>query len=384
VNVKKGPEELAGLIDFLHRKNIKVILDVVFNHTAEGNENGPVINFKGLNNEGYYRLTGKSNEFYMNGSGCGNEFRSDCLTTGQYIIECLKFWVDVYKIDGFRFDLAASIDSDTLQRIRAELPENILLIAEPWTADWERKLWTKGFLKDKGWSNWNDDYKRDIRNFLLKKDLPFDKVIDGLITSLGGTCHYGWVSTPRESVNYVECHDNDTVADLFNNNQRCLKMAGFCLLTSRGIPMIHQGQEFGKNKMGNTNSYDQNNEINWLNWELKNKNMELFNFYSGLIKLRHEIPELKELKPFDPDYISWKRFDSLKGLLINIKRENDLIILYNGNHLKNSFIEFPLPQGIWIVLCDGERIDLRGIDKAEKSYSLPYMSGAVLKRYKEI
>lgn len=377
---EKGPFEFALLIKKLHKKGFKVILDVVYNHTGEGNENGPVINFKGLHNQGYYRLAGENQQYYMNGTGCGNEFRTEHPITRKYIIDSLKLFVDVYKVDGFRFDLAASIDRETIDSIRKALPEKVVLIAEPWTADWSRRQWEKGYLKNKQWSNWNDDYKRGVRGFLKKEGNDFRKYLDDFMTSFGGTCHWNWIGFPGESINYIECHDNDTIADFLSNDIRKLKFAGFCLLTSRGIPMIHQGQEFGKNKKNNSNSYDQDNDINWINWQLKDKNIAIYNYYQNLIKIRKTYEALSSHASLDSENCEWISVDDLHGIGILLKSKRDLLVLFNSNPDPKSYIEFILPQGLWKVLCNEDQADIEGIGTAEKSYSTPYMSGAVLER----
>lgn len=377
--------EMKELVKGLHREGIRVILDVVYNHTCEGNDRGPILNLKGLANQVYYRVTGDHGQFYWNGTGCGNELRSEHPATRKLIIDSLKAWVEEYHVDGFRFDLAASLDLETLKTVRRELPGDILLIAEPWNADWSRRHWDKGALKGLGWSNWNDDFKRNIRAFVSGRIDHHAGSIDNIITVMGGSCFWGWVSSPVESINYIECHDNDCLCDFLNSSVRANRLAAVILLTSRGIPMIHQGQELMKSKNGNSNSYDQDNEINWIDWALKEKNRAIFEFYSGLIGLRHKFSALRRLVPMTPENSSWLRTESLSaiGFCFHALNENDqdIVVLINGSRASDGWAWFFLPDGFWIKVCDGERVDDSGIlGWAKGNYGVPPLCGIVLKK----
>ena len=169
-----------------------------------------MLNFRGLANQFYYRLT--PDGFYWNGTGCGNEVQSENPGTRRLILDSLKYWVAEYRIDGFRFDLAAGIDKETLLQAKRELP-NTIMISEPWTADWNRALWRKGDLRGSGWSNWNDDYKHAIRD-LCKSKVDKNKVK----TVMAGSCFW-WAENPQETVNFLECHDNATFDDFLGHDE---------------------------------------------------------------------------------------------------------------------------------------------------------------------
>lgn len=375
--------EFKELVKGLHREGIKVILDVVYNHTCEGNDRGPILNFKGLANQVYYRLTGDHGQFYWNGTGCGNEFRSEHPATRKLIVDSLKSWVDEYHVDGFRFDLAASLDVETLKTARRELPGDVLLIAEPWNADWSRRHWDKGALKGLGWANWNDDFKRNVRAFVAGKIDHHSGSLDNLITVMGGSCYWGWVGSPIEAVNYLECHDNDTLCDFFGASARANRLAALILFASRGIPMIHQGQEFMKSKNGNSNSYDQDNETNWIDWSLKEKNRAVFEFYRGMIELRRKYSALRRPVPMTPENCSWMRTESPNavGFCFHAPDESgqDAVVLVNGARTPDGWAWFILPDGYWIKVCDGERVDGSGaLGWAKGNYGVPPLCGIVL------
>ncbi|HNY12731.1 MAG TPA: alpha-amylase family glycosyl hydrolase, partial [Candidatus Wallbacteria bacterium] len=221
----KQVKELKKLIDGLHKNGIAVILDVVYNHTAEGNEQGPSFNFKGIDNKAYYRLCADP-RFYWNGTGCGNEFRTDSELGRRYVLDTLMYWATEYHVDGFRFDLATIIDKDTMMAINNTLPKNVILIAEPWAADWNRNQWSKGDFRGTRWAKWNDDYKNNVKNFITGKGNR-----DNMMTVLCGTC-YWWTAKPTETVNFIECHDNATMMDFCGGNQKIAMLGGMAVLTS--------------------------------------------------------------------------------------------------------------------------------------------------------
>ncbi len=365
-------DEFKAMVDGLHDRGIKVIMDVVFNHTAEGNEQGPVYNFKGFDNRIFYRLT--PDFYYWNGTGCGNEFRTEHPAVRKYVVDALKVWVHEYKIDGFRFDLAASIDRATLDTIEKELPRDVYLIAEPWTADWNRRKWDKGTLRGTRWSNWNDDFRNNVRAFVSGGSFKRDD----LITVIAGTCFW-WTSVPGESVNYVECHDNATLADFLNHDEQRNKLAAVVLFSSQGIPMLHEGQEFGKDKKGNDNSYDQDNDVNYIDWTLKKRNRGLFDFYKALIAIRRSRPVFRFSTPLDESSVRWIRPGNERALGYELRKGDDrVMVLLNGS--ADEWVRFELPPGRWRVLCDGERADPDGLRTARRDYGVPPLHGVILEK----
>lgn len=365
----EGVAELKTLIKSLHERGIAVILDVVYNHTTEGNEDGPVLNFKGIDNILYYRLNPES--YYWNGTGCGNEFDTQNPAVRRLIIDSLKMWVEDYHVDGFRFDLAAGIDRETLLAIDRELPAGVYLISEPWTADWNRRFWDKGDLAGTRWSNWNDGYKKTVREFIKGNG---DR--NNLITILAGSCFW-WAQTPHETTNFIECHDNETLIDHLGGDKKKARLGATVLLTSQGIPMLHEGMEFAKDKGGNGNSYDQDNETNWINWDLKDQNINEFNFWKGLIAIRKKYSHFRNSNALSDSNVEWIRpaNDKTLGLLLK-SGGTKIMVLLNGH--TSEWQSFGLPSGTWTVLSDGEKADAEGLRTAQGDYNVPSLTGVIL------
>ncbi len=321
-------DELKTLIRELHKNDIEVILDVVFNHTAEGNENGPYISFRGIDNKTYYMLTPEG--WYYNFSGCGNTMNCNNPIVRNMILDCLRYWASEYHIDGFRFDLASILgrDQNGAPIENPPLLENLAfdpvlgkckLIAEAWDAG---GLYQVGSFPSWGrWTEWNGEYRDDVRKFLKGEPGKTWLVAQGMTGSphiyppqYRGNC---------ASVNFVTCHDGFTMLDLFsynhklnvangennrdgcnNNNswdcwvpgyseaevmelrKKMIKNAMSILLLSHGVPMILAGDEFGNSQNGNNNVYCQDNELSWLNWDDLEKNQDIFQYVAALIQLR--------------------------------------------------------------------------------------------------
>lgn len=323
--------ELKEMVRALHDNGIEVILDVVFNHTAEGNENGPCFSFKGMDNNIYYMLTPDGK--YYNFSGCGNTVNCNHPIVHQMILECLRYWSTAYHIDGFRFDLASILGRNEdgspmsspplLQSLAFDpLLGNVKLIAEAWDAG---GLYQVGsFPSWNRWAEWNGRYRDDMRDF-LKGDFNMWQVALNRIT--GSEDIYGHSNRGHNaSVNFITCHDGFTLWDLYSystkhneangwNNtdgaddnrswncgeegetdnpeiialrKKLARNAMAVLLCSRGVPMFFGGDEFLNSQNGNNNTYCQDNEIAWLNWDDLNKNREHFDFTTFMIKFRME------------------------------------------------------------------------------------------------
>lgn len=325
--------ELKKLIKKLNENGIKVILDVVFNHTAEGDKNGPFFSFKGIDNNIYYMLTPDGN--YYNFSGCGNTLNCNHPIVREMILDCLRYWVINYKIDGFRFDLAtilgrnkdsSPINNPPLLETLAADPilGNIYLIAEAWDAG---GLYKVGSFSDcNRWAEWNGKYRDDLRSF-LKGDPGFARAAAQRI--VGSKDLYSSNRGDNVSVNFITCHDGFTLNDLYSYNykhneangwnntdgtndnrswncgeegetqnyeilklrKRMIKNAFAVLLCSRGTPMFLAGDEFRNTQFGNNNPYCQDNEISWLDWSLLEKNKDIFEFVKFMISFRkkHDI-----------------------------------------------------------------------------------------------
>lgn len=327
--------ELKNLIRTLNSYGIDVILDVVFNHTAEGNEQGPFFSFKGLDNNIYYMLTPDGK--YYNFSGVGNTLNCNHPIVRQFILDCLRYWVVEYRVDGFRFDLASILgrDEDGKPLSRPPLLESLAydpvlsrvkLIAEAWDAG---GLYQVGsFPSWNRWAEWNGKYRDDLRRF-LKGDEGFAQAVILRIT--GSPDLYPPNLRQNASVNFLTCHDGFTLHDLYayndkhneangwnntdgandNNSWNCgaegettdpeiltlrkrmQRNAFAVLLCSRGAVMFLAGDEFGNTQFGNNNAYCQDNEISWLDWTYLKKNQDLFQFVSKMIAFRKEHPVLR-------------------------------------------------------------------------------------------
>jgi len=326
-------DELKNLVKHLHRNGIEVILDVVFNHTAEGNERGPVISFRGIDNKTYYMLT--PDGYYFNFSGCGNTLNCNNPIVRSMVLDCLRYWASEYHIDGFRFDLAAILGRDPWG---APLPNPPLLetlafdpvlgkcklIAEAWDAGGLNLLGS--FPAYGRWAEWNGKFRDDARRF-LRGDTG---MVGRLAQRIQGSPDLYEKSGrgPTDSINFVTCHDGFSLYDLFvyndkhneangeNNNdgsndnfswncgwegdsddpevnrlrRRLVKNAALLLMVSRGVPMFLMGDEVGRTQKGNNNAYCHDNELNWMDWSLVEKNAELLRFFRNMIAFRRAHP----------------------------------------------------------------------------------------------
>lgn len=330
-------DELRRLVRALHKNGMEVILDVVFNHTAEGNEDGSIFSFKGVDNNVYYLLSPDGK--YLNFSGCGNTVNCNHPIVHQMIVECLRYWVIEYRIDGFRFDLASILgrNEDGTPMHNPPLLESLAtdplltdtkLIAEAWDAG---GLYQVGSFPSRGdrWAEWNGKYRDDLRCF-LKGDNGKAKAATYRI--LGSQDLYPPSKRGEcASVNFITCHDGFTLYDLYsyntkhneangwnntdgesNNNswncgvegetdkrevndlrRRMQKNAVAVLMCSRGTPMFLAGDEFGNTQFGNNNAYCQDNEISWLDWNLLKENRALYQFFRYMIHFRKKHPILR-------------------------------------------------------------------------------------------
>ncbi len=362
-------KEFKTLVNGLHKEGFAVIMDVVFNHTAEGDHRGLPLNFKGFDNPGYYRLM-DNKKYYWNGTGCGNEFRSDSQMGGKVILDSLKYFLDEYHVDGFRFDLGTIIDKHTFQRVLDELPKSTIIVAEPWAADWKRNQWGKSDFRNTRLGKWNDDYREKIRGFVSGHGNRND-----VMTVLAGTCFW-WTAKPTESLNYLEAHDGYTLFDLFHGDVKKTRLAAVTLLTSQGIPMIHEGQEFNRSKKGNHNSYDQDNETNWINWNEKTKKRDIFELYRGLIALRNKYDNFKRSVALNNQNLEWIQPANQNGVGMILKDSKTFIVLLNGD--QGDWVNFKLPGGTWKVICDGEKVKESGLYTAQGDYNVPPVTGVIL------
>ncbi|WP_428263919.1 glycogen debranching protein GlgX [Haliangium sp.] len=333
-------DELKNVIKHLHRRGIEVILDVVFNHTAEGNERGQTFSYRGVDNRTYYIL-GPDGE-YLDFSGVGNTLNCNNPVVRAHVLDCLRYWASEYHIDGFRFDLASILGRDAkgtpLENpplIEALAYDPILakckLIAEAWDA---AGLYQVGRFPDYGrWAEWNGHYRDTARRF-LKGD---EGQAEPMAQSLAGSPHlYPWRG-PTASINFITAHDGFTLTDLVSYNhkhnaangehgrdgandnaswncgvegpsddpavvalrRRQIKNAVAVLMVSQGVPMFVMGDEMGRSQGGNNNAYCHDDERSWLDWGLLERNQELVRFFRHMIGFRHAHPVLRS-----PDHLT--------------------------------------------------------------------------------
>ena len=339
-------DELKTLVKELHKNGIEVILDVVFNHTAEGNERGPTISFRGIDNKTYYMMTPEG--YYFNFSGCGNTINCNNPIVRNIVLDCLRYWAAEYHIDGFRFDLASILGRDPLGYPLANPPlleslafDPILakckLIAEAWDAG---GLYQVGSFPAYGrWAEWNGKYRDGIRKF-LKGDGTVGQIAQCL---QGSPDLYAWAGrAPATSINFITAHDGFTLMDLVsynhkhneangeNNNdgsndndswncgwegetddaainalrRRQIKNAIAMLMISQGVPMLLMGDEVGRTQNGNNNTYCHDNELSWLDWHLQAKNSDILEFVKHCIAFRQSHPVLRNPNHFrNQDYM---------------------------------------------------------------------------------
>jgi glycogen operon protein len=409
-------DEFKNLVKELHKAGIEVVLDVVFNHTAEGNENGPTIHFRGLDNETYYMLTPEG--YYYNFSGTGNTFNCNNPIVRDYVLSCLRYWASEYHVDGFRFDLAAILDRGPDGAPLANPPlietlaydpilQDCLLIAEAWDAG---GLYQVGsFPNYFRWSEWNGKYRDTVRRF-LKGD---EGVVGELAARLVGSPDLYSSRGTHSSINFITCHDGFTLADLVsyndkhneangednrdgandNNSWNCgaegptddpevnrlrtrqKKNAMLLLLTSQGVPMLLAGDEVGRTQQGNNNAYCHDGPLTWFDWSLVDTNAELLHFVRECIGFRKEHPLLRRREHPDgtdragtgyPD-VSWhgmRAWDAdwspgsrLLAMMHSGRRADgdvDHVYLAANAHWEGHAVELPaLPPGLrWHLFAD--------------------------------
>jgi isoamylase len=347
--------EFKQMVKALHAAGIEVILDVVFNHTCEGNEKGPTLSFKGLENQVYYMLS--QGEHYCNYSGCGNTLNGNHPVVREMIFHCLRHWVHNYHVDGFRFDLASILSRDRNGDLIPNPPMVELISEDPLLADtkiiaeaWDAAgAYQVGSFGNHRWAEWNGRFRDDVRSFWRGDE----GTLGALATRLAGSSdlyeHDG--RPPFCSINFVTSHDGFSMNDLVSykekrneaNNEsnrdgdnhnisdnygaegetdiasvnlirnRQIKNMMVTLLLSQGVPMLVSGDEVRRTQSGNNNAYCQDNEISWFDWGLVEQNSEMLRFVKNLIRFRRKQPSVRRKtfltgKPVDdrliPD-VSW-------------------------------------------------------------------------------
>jgi glycogen operon protein len=339
--------EFKGMVKLLHEAGLEVVLDVVYNHTAEEGLGGPTTSLRGIDNKNYYRQT--PDGAYIDVTGCGNSLNTATRAAQRLVLDSLRYWANDVQVDGFRFDLAATLGRDALNEFQPEHPlllairddpllHDVKIISEPW--DVGLGGWQVGNFPD-GWSEWNDGYRDRMRDFWLT-DIGAARAtgsapngIGSLARRLAGSAHvFSQERGPMASVNFITAHDGFTMADLTAYNQkhnlgngeknrdgtdnnhsfnygaegpttdetilaaRCKAMRNLLgtLLLSAGVPMLTAGDEFGRTQRGNNNAYNQDGELTWLPWDHDDWQEELLQVARDLIRFRRENPALRPVR----------------------------------------------------------------------------------------
>jgi len=339
--------EFKGMVKLLHEAGLEVVLDVVYNHTAEEGLGGPTTSLRGLDNKNYYRQT--PDGAYVDVTGCGNSVNTATVAAQRLILDSLRYWANEVQVDGFRFDLAATLGRDAANEFQPEHPlllairddpqlSDVKIISEPW--DVGMGGWQVGNFPA-GWSEWNDGYRDRMRDFWLtdigaaRANGSAPNGIGSLARRLAGSAHvFSQERGPMASVNFITAHDGFTMADLTAYNEkhnlgngeknrdgtdnnhsfnygaeghtddpeildaRCKAMRNLLgtLLLSAGIPMLTAGDEFGRSQRGNNNAYNQDGELTWLPWEHDDWQDDLLEVTRQLIQLRRENPALRPVR----------------------------------------------------------------------------------------
>ncbi|MEU1289229.1 alpha-amylase family glycosyl hydrolase [Kitasatospora sp. NPDC005856] len=384
--------ELKELVKQLHRSGIELVLDVVFNHTAEGDERGPTISFRGLDDSAYYMLTPEGG--YRNLSGTGNTFNANDPLARAFVLDCLRYWVTEYHVDGFRFDLASVLvrapdgtpleNPPLLEAIAADpVLRDTKLIAEAWDA---AGLYQVGSFPDQRgrWAEWNGRYRDTVRRFLKGDEGAAGELADRMLGSPDLYPRRG----PLASVNFVTAHDGFTLHDLVSYNEkhneangegnrdgesvnhswncgregptddpevlalrsRQVRNALLLLLTGHGVPMLSAGDESGRTLHGNNNAYC-HDELSWIDWESAERNAELTRFVRQLIAFRRAHPALRRarhatsveatrdgVRPGEPD-----RSEGNRLLALTLREGTDVVHLAANAHWEPVELRLPEP-----------------------------------------
>ena len=422
-----GPKGLDGFRDMVrafHDAGLEVILDVVYNHTAEGNEKGATLAFKGIDNFAYYRTMPGEPRFYINDTGTGNTVNTSHPRVLQMVLDSLRYWATDMEVDGFRFDLGTILGREPSgfdQRSgffdavgQDPLLSSLKLIGEPWDIG-PGGYQVGGFPP--GWAEWNDKYRDGLRDYWRGergsvRDLATRVTGSGDVYDLRGR-------RPWASVNFIAAHDGFTIADLVSYNERHNEANGednrdghsdnrsynlgaegpsddpalnvarerqkrnllASLLFSHGAPMLLAGDEFGRSQQGNNNAYAQDNEISWVHWEaLGERGEALTQFTRAIIELRHQQPLLRresfrdgmKVEWFGPsgEFLTDEDWNEPETMTVALRLQraesvdgdgwNELLILYNA---RDEFVDFTLPprtDGGWSIAIDTAAPDRDG------------------------
>ncbi len=387
--------EVMALVDAMHGRGIPVLLDVVFNHGGE-------LLVKAWGEDIVYRRY--ENGEFCHGSGCGPTIQTEHPVIRESIIQTLEHLVKNYRFDGFRFDLGALHDKQTLLEIDRRLPERIYLIAEPWALGGTQ--WGKGDMRGDfaatRWAIWNDDFREAGKTFITGRGSYRNR--DRLMRAIKGS-HVkdgGWALRPQQSINYLSSHDGQTLTDLVQGNKQRVFLGVMLVLTSQGVPMLGEGTELMFSKNGHDNSYDRP-DLNQIDWRNAHEHRDLVEAVARLITLRRQLPHFHHTGPlrnndhkrnnWDIDWIyptGYPHKDNVNAIgyiikpppmdLLRQRRRQALVVLLNGS---DTGADFHLPEGEWKVLVDGLQLavnafGLSSVTNARDDYHTHPGTGVIL------
>lgn len=405
--------EFKQMVKTLHKNGIRVILDVVYNHTGQTEDS----NFNQLVPDYYYRK--KPDGTFSDASACGNETASERAMMRKYIIESVKYWAEEYHLDGFRFDLMGIHDIETMNAVTtalAEIDPSIFVYGEGWTAGdsplakADQALKANTLALDKV-AAFSDDLRDGLKGSVFRhEEGGFVSQVKGLKESIkfgivGATDHpqinyaavnYSdayWANSPAQTISYVSCHDNHTLFDKLSISKpdasadaikKMHKLAQTIVLTSQGVPFLHAGTELMRSKDGVENSFESPDAINQIDWDRKHQYKDVFEYYQGLIHLRKKHPAFRMTKttqiqehltfldyPGD-NFIAYQLLNHANG-----DKWKDILVLLNGSDLNKTI---QLPKGTWSLISDGQMINETGGTRHAGSFTIPAITAVILKK----
>jgi len=411
----KAVTDFKDMVKAFHKENIAVIMDVVYNHLSEY-EFG---NLKEIDHEYYFRTNLDGS--YCEVSGCGNDLKTERPMMRKLIVESILYWMKEFHVDGFRFDLGKLLDWETIETIIYEakkINQDVVFVCEPWGGGYD----PQGFSL-RGWGAWNDQIRNGIKGENPNNGLGWvfggwygnnsPQRIKSYVTGTLTKDSLGLFQKPEHAVNYLESHDgytfgdfvriglgdlkpDEVIKDIDKNAKLTLtqlrlnKLGALFLFTSRGITMIHSGQEFARSKvlpltnqndphrgMIDHNTYDKDNEVNYINYNHAKMNQDLWDYYKGLIELRKEFKSFRRAEFDEVKFISVHDNDFALGYEVNHEDE-DFVVLFNAHPLKEVVCE--LPKGKWEVLVNSDKSGIKAIETVSGIITIPTSSGFVLKK----
>ncbi len=406
--------DFKDMIKAFHKEGIAVIMDVVYNHVSEYE----IGNFKQIDKDYYFRLD--ENGDFIDRSYCGNDFKTERLMVKKLVIQSVLYWMKEYHIDGFRFDLGKLVDWETVEEVHYEAKKvnpNVIFVCEPWGGGYD----PAGFSA-RGWASWNDQIRNGI-----KGENPFKghgwifgswygnnnrSRIESYVNGTLNKDANGLFREPHHSVNYLESHDGYTIGDfirlglgdvmkkkiikdvdkhvkLLPMQLRLNKLAALFLFTSRGMTMIHSGQEFARSKVIppdvkvpdehkgtiDHNSYNKDNETNYINYNHAKINIELLNYYKGLIQLRKKYDAFRRAGYNDVNFFKIKNNTFALGYQLEFNNDVFMVLLNANPKLKEEFI---LPEGEWNILVNPAVAGIEILGTVKKRLVIEASSGYVL------